>query len=389
MAPSRTTFLPNRREQGIAPRHVWHIKANTKHPFHRLALIGVCLACAVFSASSLASAESDLGARLIQIEVDLLGFPEKAESELIALAPQIRGADAVTRRLAAALAGQADVASGHFEQALRLAGELERDGRALPDNATAAVALLIRTDAQIWAGDLPQANRLANEARILARDADDHYVRFWAATAVGVTARMMGHVDEALATLQEAYALADAAKSPYRRANALYQLSVLSRAMKQGDRALENGRQAFKEAKLARSTYGMAKARMAESAALELLNRPEQELATMQEALAIARAAHSNVEEGLALINLSDINLRRKDFKTALENSKRALEIALQAADGGAIATSKANMGFALFGLGRIDEGKRLAEEALAEYERTGASADIADLLGEYGQYLD
>jgi diguanylate cyclase (GGDEF)-like protein len=46
-------------------------------------------------------------------------------------------------------------------------------------------------------------------------------------------------------------------------------------------------------------------------------------------------------------------------------------------------------MGFALFGLGRISEGKRLADEALAEYERSGATAEIASLLGEYGTYLE
>ena len=46
-------------------------------------------------------------------------------------------------------------------------------------------------------------------------------------------------------------------------------------------------------------------------------------------------------------------------------------------------------MGFALFGLGRVHEGKRLTDEALAGYERTGATAEIAGLLGEYGQYLE
>ena len=351
-----------------------------------IAAFGLVIAC--LPPPGLAASEADLGRRLQEIEVDLLGFPQRAQTELDALAAQARAADAETRRFAAALSGEAMVAAGHVAGARLLADRLQQEGQDASDNATTAIALLIRTDAHIWAGDLPQANRLANEARNLAQDADDRYVRFWAAMSVGVTARMMGHVDEALASLQQGHALADAAGNPYRRANALYQLSVLSRAMKQGDRALENARQAFNEAKVARSSYGMAKARMAESAALELLNRPEQELAAMREALAIARTAHSDVEEGLALINLADINLRRKDFKTALENSKRSLEIAVKAADGGAIATSKANMGFALFGLGRIDEGKRLAEEALAEYERTGASADLADLLGEYGHYL-
>jgi diguanylate cyclase (GGDEF)-like protein len=88
------------------------------------------------------------------------------------------------------------------------------------------------------------------------------------------------------------------------------------------------------------------------------------------------------------LINLSDIHLRRKNFRAALETSKQSLELATGMRDGNLIATNKANMGFALFGLGRMASGKRLAEEAVAEYERTGASADIADLLGEYAQHL-
>ncbi len=55
----------------------------------------------------------------------------------------------------------------------------------------------------------------------------------------------------------------------------------------------------------------------------------------------------------------------------------------------GLAATSKANMGFSLLGLGRIAEGKRLTDEALAEYERTGATAEIAELMGEYGRNLE
>src|SRR5512147_380695 len=46
-------------------------------------------------------------------------------------------------------------------------------------------------------------------------------------------------------------------------------------------------------------------------------------------------------------------------------------------------------MGFALLGQGRIGEGRRLTDEALAEYERTGATAEIADLIGEYGRSLE
>src|SRR5262249_12757659 len=148
-------------------------------------------------------------------------------------------------------------------------------------------------------------------------------------------------------------------------------------------------RQSYASAEAAGASYVMAKARMAESAAMEQLNEPARELAAMQEALAIARRSGSHVAESLALINLADIELRRRQFNDALEHSRRSLELAREFADAGLIATSKANIGFALFGLGRAAEGKRFADEALADYERTGATAEIASLLAEYSEYLE
>ena len=81
----------------------------------------------------------------------------------------------------------------------------------------------------------------------------------------------------------------------------------------------------------------------------------------MLESLAIARNAKSDAAESVALINLADIYLRRQDFKEVLELSQRSLELA-NASGNAHAATNKANMGFALLGLGQIDAGKRLAE---------------------------
>jgi diguanylate cyclase (GGDEF)-like protein len=384
--PRPTVLHPNRPVTAAAA--AGQPRAVALRAFCRHALLLLCLASAGVAPAAVVAAEGDLDARLLAIEVDLLGFPRRAEAELDALAGQTRAADAATRRFGFALTGQARVAAAHIDAALELADQLDKEARESRSEATAAVALLIRSDAQVWQGDVPHANLIANNARTLAQNAGDNYGRYWAAMSAGVTARLLGQLDEAQASLREAYVVADNAQNPYRRAAALYQLSVLDRMNKQADRALTQSQQAFAEAKLAGSTFGMAKAKMAESAALEVLDRPVGELATMQEALAIARAAGSSVEESLALINLADIYLRRRDFDTVLEMSRQSLALATQSGDGALIATNKANMGFALFGLGRIEAGKRLAEEALVETERTGASAEIVDLMEEYGRYL-
>ena len=133
----------------------------------------------------------------------------------------------------------------------------------------------------------------------------------------------------------------------------------------------------------------MANARMAESMVMELLERPARELAAMEEALAIARTSRSQVAEARALVNLADIRLRRKQYTEALDLARRSLQLAQSSGDPALIATSKANAGFSLLGLGRIAEGKRLTDEAVTEYERTGATAEIAVLLGEYGRSLE
>jgi diguanylate cyclase (GGDEF)-like protein len=345
--------------------------------------------CALLAAAPCAAAtNADLLHRGHEIEANLMAFPKRSLAELEVLAPQARAADATTRHFVAALRGEAMVQSGRKDSALQYADTLETEGQASQDPALAAIALLVRGAVQSWAGDASRAYALASEARNLVRTSDDVYVRFWAAMSVGISARLLGRSDEAVSSLQDAFSVADAAKDHYRRGAALYQLSVLDLYLKQPEKAFDESVAAFNEARLAGSPWGMARAKMAESATLEILNRPKEELSTMQEALAIARNAQSDVTECYALINLADIYLRRKDYRAAYDLSERSLKLAQQQDDMSLIAVNKANMGFALFGLGRIDAGKRLAEEALVEYERRGAFAEIAGILGDFGQYL-
>jgi len=207
--------------------------------------------------------------------------------------------------------------------------------------------------------------------------------------ALGTAARTRGQTEDALRSLEDALSLAEMADNAYRRSSALYQLSVLQLALKNAQEALAASLSAFKDAEAANSAYAMANARIAESSVMEALDRPARELAAMEEALSIARRAHSQVAEARSLINLADIRLRRRQFAEALDVSRGALALSSSLSDPGLEAASKANMGFALLGLGRVQEGKRLTDEAVAAYERTNATADVAALLDEYGRDLE
>ena len=322
------------------------------------------------------------------IETYLDGYPKRALAELEDLVPQARRANAGTHHFIESLYGQALVRANRTAEAQQLADRLENEGRADHDDGLVAMAWLVRGAVQSWNGEVALANRLDEDSRELLGASGDTYIRYWAALSSGTTARQLLRNDDAQKALQDALSLAAGEKSPFRQAEAMYQLSVLDTQMKQWSRALDESQETFRQAKLASSAYGMAKAKMAESAALQYLDRPEQELAAMQESLAIARNAKSDVAESMALINLADVYLRRNDYREVLALSQRSLELAEALGNTSTTATNKANIGFAQLGLGHIDEGKRLAEEAVQEYERAGAVAETGELLVEYGQHL-
>ena len=356
--------------------------------FGRAATVACFALGAVFAAATAAAADTTL-AQAREIEAQLYGYPRRAQADLAALVARIGTVSATERRYVYALYGQAMVAAGQKAEALAFADRLEREAANPPDDLLFATARLVRGTAEWLAGDAAKANALAKEARARVQGAADPYLMYWAAMTIGVTARSRGQLEEALGSLQDALTMAESAGNAYRRSSALYQLSNLYLALKQPQNAVDASRQAYQFAELAGSTPGMVKARMAESAALEILEDPARELAAMEEALALARKSQSQVGESMALINLADIRLRRKEFNDALNLSRQSLALAIEFNGAGSIATSKANIGFALFGLGRAAEGKRFADEALAEYERTGATAEIATLLAEYSQYLE
>jgi diguanylate cyclase (GGDEF)-like protein len=336
-----------------------------------------------------ASASDDLSHGALAVEAALSGHPKKALLDLEALLPRADAAPGETRRLVYGLYGQAMVLSGKPAAAAELANRMEEDAKSVQDFPGLATARLIRSTVESSHGDSAKSSALAREARVLVKGSNDVFLQYWAALAYGTSARTRGQSEEAVDALHEALAFADRAGNAYRRSTVQYQLSVLHAVLKQGEESLAASLAAYDDGKAANSAYAMANAKMAESSAMDLLRQPTRELAAMEQALAIARKARSEVAESRALVNLADIHLRRKQFGSALDNARQSLALATKIGDTKLAAAGKANMGFALLGLGRVAEGKHLIDEALADYERTGATADIADLVDEYGRDLE
>ncbi len=336
-----------------------------------------------------ANADDELMRRARGMEASLNGFPQRTLAELVTLLPHAATAPAAERLYVSAIHGQALALSGNTAGAADLAVRLTDEAERTQDPARLATALLIRSAIESSIGDAAKSAALAREAAELAAKSGGEFLRYWAALALGTSARTLGRSEEALTSLQQALSLAEAAGDPHRRSSALYQLSVLQRSLKNGPAALAASLAAFADGEAAKNAYDMANARMAESAVMEFLDRPARELAAIEEALMIARMSRSTVAEARALVNLSDVRLRRRQFADAQDLARRSLQLAQTLDNPQLTATSRANLGFALVGLGRTAEGKRLIDEALAQYELAGATAETAELLGEYGRSLE
>ena len=384
-----TTRHPHCRGRCNLPPDVGIVAAWALSPKSWCSAVAVGIAAATLLFASPSKAQDDARATGRQLESSLAAYPQRTLQELARWQEAADSASPSDRRYLMGLYGQAMVQAGRVADARELADRLDAEADARSDVLLAVDAKLIRSAVQWRAGDATAAGTLAREARDALRGKDDLFLAYWAALATGVTSRARGQFEAAVENLQVALVQADRADDANRRAEVRYQLSVLSLALKQPQQAFEESQHAFRQAALAKNPFVMAKAKMAESASLEKLQRPGEELEALDEALAIARTTQSETAEGMALVNLADIYLRRREFRTAYDLSRGALDVARETDDASLMATSKANMGFALLAQGRIDAGKRLADEALADYERAGATAEIASLLGEYGHYLE
>ena len=325
-----------------------------------------------------------------EIEGYLFGYPKRAQEELFALLARADASPPIERRYVYALYGQAIAAAGKHADALALADRLEREAGQTSDKALLATARLVRSAAEWLAGDAGKANALAREARTLIADTPDPNLAYWAALSVGISARSRGQLEESLGALQDALSLAEHEDNAFRRSIAHYQLSTLYLMLKQPQSALEASLLAYQFGETAGSPWAMARARMAR------VRRVRDPGRAGARALGDGGCARHRAESEVGDERKPRPHQSRR-HQAAAQGVRRGVEPVAPLARARAsttttsasIATSKANVGFALFGLGRASEGKRFADEALADYERTGATAEIASLLGEYGHYLE
>jgi diguanylate cyclase (GGDEF)-like protein len=113
------------------------------------------------------------------------------------------------------------------------------------------------------------------------------------------------------------------------------------------------------------------------------LNQLTHAHAAFDRALALARRNELRWIEANVLGNVSDAWLKDHRYREAEQSARAAVAVSEQVKDQNVIQMAHANLGFALFGQGRIAEGSIYIDRTTAELRKAGAMLAVSNILAE------
>ncbi|WP_229455239.1 tetratricopeptide repeat-containing diguanylate cyclase [Massilia sp. KIM] len=126
-----------------------------------------------------------------------------------------------------------------------------------------------------------------------------------------------------------------------------------------------------------------------EGRALVSAGRVKEGLEAFDQALSLARASELRVLEAGIVGHIADAHLRVHHYEAAERAARLALPLAERIQDQTSVQMAKANLGFALFGQGRVREGLVHIDEVAQALAAKGAMAGVANVLSEKAQALE
>ncbi|MEW7847194.1 tetratricopeptide repeat-containing diguanylate cyclase [Massilia aurea] len=126
-----------------------------------------------------------------------------------------------------------------------------------------------------------------------------------------------------------------------------------------------------------------------EGRALVAQEQPQAGLLAFERALALARTHQLISVQANVLGNIANAYLKMGNYVDAEAAARAALMPAQKSEDKISLQMAKANLGFALFGQRRFQEGMRLVDEVCVDMRQAGAMSTLARILAEKSQALE
>lgn len=201
----------------------------------------------------------------------------------------------------------------------------------------------------------------------------------------GAVYQSQGKFEIALSHLLEALRLSE--QMPRRKIESrLYRLDSIAGlylAMKDPVKALATVQEALALSPLANTPKTFSSLMMTQGLAYSLLSKPDESLASYEKALKLGIDAGMPATEANALVNIADYYLIAHNFKHAELYARRALDKLKTIDDKANTAIAKVNLGFALGGQGKINQGVEYINEVIHFFEDSDSKADVESILGE------
>jgi diguanylate cyclase (GGDEF)-like protein len=349
------------------------------------------LLAALFLASGLAFADAPLplAQRLDAIQ-DISRFtPLRALPMLSRLEQESRAAPLVEKAAFLDLACKTHNNLGHQELANKLCDELIQLGQQHADNTIIARGMLAKGYVLFSMNELAQSHQLVWQAEKLAAGSRDMDLRVRVTISSGQSFAEDGNFPMALGRLQAAVTLARQSGDPMLMTIALNSLAYLYNQMREHEKGFDALKEAYRAAEGIDSLGRLATLKNTEYALSIDSGQVQRGLKALLVAVELERKIGAGPMVATSLVNLSDCYLKLRDYRNALTYAQQSLEQARLINRESSIATAHTNIGEAYLGLGRMAEGKKYIEEALAWYEKQGDKPSLQAFLNEYGDALE
>ena len=315
--------------------------------------------------------------------------PARALQRLQEVETQARSAPLPVRAEFLTQLSNARMRLGQNDIAMQLAEELIAYARMNKSDVALAKGMLNKAYITFARNEGRASHLLAFEAEKIANRTDDLPVRVQATISAGQSWAEEGNFPFALAKLQAAVDLARQSHSPSSLAAALNALTLLYTQMREYDKGFEVLDELLAVSSTLESPGRMAQAKNTEYGLALDAQQPQRGQRALLAALALERQLGARGMVAVTLVNLSDSYLKEGDYARALRFANEAITAARLVNDEQVEATARLNIGQALIGQGRLQEGKQSVATGLAYYERTANQPDMQAVLLEYGMALE
>jgi diguanylate cyclase (GGDEF)-like protein len=167
------------------------------------------------------------------------------------------------------------------------------------------------------------------------------------------------------------------------------QISGLYLQMKDPQKALSATTEALAISSASLAPKSFIDISVSRGVALSTLKRNDEALKEYENALKTAKVEKLPYWAALALFNMADQYLIKKDYKRAESYAREAMARSEGLEDQWGIASARVNLGLALGYQGKLKQGGDLVKESIAFFEKANAKSDVETIIGELSQMYE